>query len=35
MEPKQSTLFFNIFISFSMLEEEVEHAIKTLYGEAY
>ena len=27
VEPKQSTLFFKTFISFSMLEDKVEHAI--------
>ena len=34
VEPKQSILFFKIFISFSMIVEEV-HAIDTLGGEAW
>ena len=35
VEPKQSTLFFSIVISFSIIEEEVEHAIGTLDGKAW
>ena len=31
---QQSSLFFNIIISFSILEEEVEHAIETPDDEA-
>ena len=34
VEPKQSTLFFKTHISFATIEEEVEHAIDTLEGEA-
>ena len=34
VEPKQSTLFFKAHISFSIIEEEVVHAIDTLGGEA-
>ena len=34
VEPKQSTLFFKIFISFAITEEEV-HAIGTLGGKAW
>ena len=33
--PSKSTLFFNINISFSIIVEEVEHAICTLEGEAW
>jgi len=35
VEPKQSTLFFNIHISFSIIEEEVEHAMGMLDDEAW
>ena len=34
VEPKQSTLFFKTFISFSILEDKVEHAIGVLDEEA-
>jgi len=34
VEPKQSTLFFNIQISFLILEDKVEYAIGILDGEA-
>ena len=34
VEPKQSTLFFKIFMSFSMLEDKVEHAIGVQEEEA-
>jgi len=34
VEPKQSTLFFNKQISFLIIEEEVEHAMGMLEGEA-
>ena len=34
IETKQSTLFFKAHMSFSIIEEEVEHAIGILDGEA-
>ena len=34
VEPKQSTLFFKTFISFSIVEDKVEHAKDVLDEEA-
>ena len=34
MEPKQSSLFFKAYMSLSIIEQEVEHVIGTLDGEA-
>ena len=34
VEPKQSIFFFNKFISFSIIEDKVEHAIDVLEDES-